>query len=107
MIVRRDNYEGHLFDSGDVHSFMERTGLHPTFPDARQTDEVFLSLRSFCHQRAYSNRNHRAEVTDHRKLIFLWATPMNITVASAHRSEARAKIRARDVEEWFAERGSS
>src|SRR4029453_7497670 len=45
-------------------------------------------------------------MTDHSELILLWAAPMNITVTSPHRSQARAKIRARDVDQWFAECGS-
>src|SRR4029453_8888019 len=107
MVVCRDDYEGPLLDSGDVHPFMERTGLHTTFPNAPQADEVFLSLRSFCHQRAHSDRNHRAEGTDHGELVLAWTAPMNIAVPSAHRSQARAKICARYVKQWFAKCGSS
>ena len=86
MIVRRDDHEGHLFDCGDVHSFMERAGLHATFADAGQADEVFLALRSFRHQCADRDRNHRAEMTDHGELILPWAAAMNIAVTSAHRA---------------------
>src|SRR4029453_4170755 len=100
------DYEGDLFDSGDVHSFMERTGLHPTLPDAGQADEVFFSLRPFGHQCAHCDRNHRAEMTDHGELILLWAAPLNVPDTPPHWAQARAKIRARNVDQRFAECGS-
>src|SRR6266581_8034927 len=98
MVVCRDDHERHLFDSGNVHSFMERTGLHAAFPDAGKADKVFLALKSFRQQRAHSDRNHGAEVTDHSKFVLARMTSMNIAVSSTHRAEARAEVRARDVQ---------
>src|SRR6266516_4253454 len=106
MIVRRDDNERHLFDSGYVHSFVERAGLHTAFADARQADKVFLTAESFRHQRAHRHRNHRAEVTDHSELIVARPAPVNIAVSSTHGALPRAEISARDVEQWFAECGS-
>src|SRR5262249_45129867 len=59
--------------------------------------------RSLRHQCADGYRNHRAEMTDHRQLVVAGMTSMNVAVASAHRTQTRAKIRARDVKQRFAE----
>ena len=98
MIVCGDDHERHLFHVGNVHSFVKRTGLHPAFADAGKADEVFLALKTFRQQRAHRDRNHRAEMADHREFILPRMTPMNVAVAPAHRAEARAEVRARDVQ---------
>ena len=46
MIVCRDDHERHLFDSSDIHSLVERTGLHSPFADGCQADEIFLPFKS-------------------------------------------------------------
>ncbi len=45
-------------------------------------------------------------MADHGELPRLGAAAMNIAVAAAHRSLARAKISARHIEERFAKRGA-
>src|SRR6266853_237761 len=107
MIIRCDDDQRHLLNSGNVHSFVKRARLHSAFADATQADESLFASESFRHQRAHRHRNHRAKMTDHGELILLWAAPMNIAIASAHWALARAKICARDVDQWFAECGSS
>src|SRR6266496_3068677 len=107
MVVCRDDHERHLLNSSDIHSFVARTGLHTAFADAREADQVFLALKSFRQQRAYRDRNHRAEMTDHREFVLARMTSMNVAVASAHRAEARAEIRACHVKERFAKCGTS
>src|SRR5437899_13081559 len=85
---------------------MERTGLHPALADARQTDEVFVSLKSLRHQCAYCYGNHCSEMTDHREFVLARMAPVNITVASTHRPLTRTQICARHIAQWFAECGS-
>src|SRR4029453_9775572 len=46
-------------------------------------------------------------MADHGKLILLWPTPMDVAVATAHGAKPRAQISARDVQQRFAECGSS
>src|SRR5947208_15912213 len=104
MIVCGHGDERHLFHCGNVHSFMERASLHPALTDACQADKVFFTSESFRHQCAHGDRNHRAEVADHRKFVVAWMTSMNVAVASTHRPEARAQIRARHINERLAER---
>ena len=88
MIVCRDDHQRDFFHCGDVHSFVERPGLHPAFADAGKTDEVFFAFKSLGHQGAHRDRNHRAEVADHCELVLARVTSMNIAVASAHWAEA-------------------
>jgi hypothetical protein len=107
MIVCGHDHERHLFHCGNVHSFVERASLHPALTDACQADKVFFTSESFCHQCAHGNRNHRAEVADHRKFVVARMTSMNVAVASAHRPEARAQICARHINERLAERRAS
>ena len=90
MIICRDDHQRHLFYCRDIHSLVKRTGLHSAFADARQADEVFLSLKAFRHQRAHSHRNHRAEMANHGELVVLRATSMDVAVTSAHGTLARA-----------------
>ena len=97
MVVGRNDHQGHLFHSGDVHPLVKCAGLHPAFADACQNDKVFFSLKSFRHQRAHSDRNHCAEMTDHGELIVARSAPMDVTIAPAHWAETRAEISARDV----------
>src|SRR5205814_9696741 len=97
MIVCRDDHQRHLFDCGDAHSVMERAGLHPAFTNARQTDEIVLSCKSFRHESANRDRNHRAEVTDHGELVLLWPATKNISFAPAHRPLAPAELRLRNL----------
>src|SRR4029077_18128190 len=92
MIICRDYHQRHLFYCRDIHSLVKRPGLHPAFADARQADKVFLSLRAFRHQRADSDRNHRTEMANHGELVVLRAAPMDVAVASAPRTLARAYI---------------
>src|SRR6476620_5047030 len=106
MIVCRDDNERHLFDSSDIHSLMERTGLHSAFADARKADEVFLAFKSLGHQCADRDRHHRAEMTNHCEFVLARMAAVNVAVASSHRTQARAEICARDVEKRFAECGS-
>src|SRR5437667_11509596 len=103
MIVCGHDDERHLFHCGNVHSFMERASLHPALTDACQADKVFFTSESFRHQCAHGDRNHRAEVADHRKFVVAWMTSMNVPVASTHRPEARAQIRPRHINERLAE----
>src|SRR5438874_12705273 len=103
MVVCRDDHERHLFDCGNVHSFVEGTGLHPAFTDARKADEVFLALKSLRQQRAHSHRNHRSEVTNHCELVLTRMTSMNVAVARSHRAEARPQLCAGYVDERFTE----
>src|SRR5207249_7495734 len=91
MIVCGHDDERHLFHCGNVHSFMERASLHPALTDACQADKVFFTSESFRHQCAHGDRNHRAEVADHRKFVVARVTSMNVAVASTHRPEARAQ----------------
>ena len=90
MIICRDYHQRHLFYCRDIHSLVKRTGLHPAFADARQANEVFLSLEAFRHQRADGDRDHRAEMANHGELVVLWSAPMDVAVASAHWTLARA-----------------
>src|SRR5215470_6551417 len=46
-------------------------------------------------------------MTDHCEFVLARMTSMNVAVAAAHRPQARAKIRARDVNQRFAEGGAS
>jgi len=78
MIVRRDDNERDLFDSGDVHSFVERPVCMPPSPMHDKPTKFFSPRNRFAHQRAHRHRNHRAEVTDHRELIIARPAPMNI-----------------------------
>src|SRR4029079_3768376 len=55
MIICGDYYERHLLHCGDVHSFVECSGLHSPFADARQADKIFLSSESLGHQCADGN----------------------------------------------------
>src|SRR5206468_9698118 len=107
MIVCGHDNERHLFHCGNVHSFLERASLHPALTDACQADKVFFTSESFRHQCAHGDRNHRAEVADHRKFVVARVTSMNVAVASTHRPEARAQIRARHINERLAERRAS
>jgi len=100
MIVRRDDNERDLFDSGDVHSFVERPRLHAALADARQADNFFSPRNRFASTR-HRHRNHRAEVTDHRELIIARPAPMNFRRVHAWGPWPRAKISARDVEKVF------
>src|SRR5437660_5874283 len=86
---------------------MKRAGLHPAFADARQADEVFVTFQSLCHQCADGYRNHRAQMADHGEFVVERMTSMNVAVASAHWSQTRPKIRARHVNQRFAECGST
>ena len=94
-----------LLDGGDVHPLVERAGLHPAFANACEPDKILFAAPPFGHERTVRNRNHRAEVTDHRQLIFAWPATMNVSVPSAHRPESRAEISARNINQRFAERG--
>src|SRR5438876_11394514 len=85
---------------------MERTGLHPALADARQTDEVFVFLKSLRHQCAYCYGNHCSEMTDHREFVLARMAPEHIFGPSTHRPLTRTKIRARHIEQWFGECGS-
>jgi len=63
MIVRRDDNERHLFDSGDVHSFVERPPVcMPPSPMHDKPAKFFSPRESFRHQRAHRHRDHRSEV---------------------------------------------
>ena len=106
MIICRDHDEGHLFHRGNVHSFVKRTGLHPAFADTREAHEIFFSFKSLRHQCADGDGNHCAEMADHRQFVVARMPSMNIAVTPAHRTEARAEIRARDVDQRFAKRRS-
>src|SRR5437879_6133725 len=101
MIVCRDDHERHLFHSSDIHSLMERAGLHSAFADASQPDEVFLAFKSLGHQCADRDGHHRAEMTNHCEFVLARMAAVNIAVASPHRAQARAEICARDVEKWL------
>src|SRR6266508_6144409 len=46
-------------------------------------------------------------MADHGKLVLLWSPSMDVAVATAHWAKARTQIRARDVQQRFAECGSS
>src|SRR5881397_3465274 len=98
MIICRDDDQRHLFYCRDIHSFVKRTGLHSAFADARQADKIFLSLKAFRHQRAYSNRNHRAEMANHGKLVVPWSASMDVAVTSAHWTLARPEISSCDIQ---------
>ena len=67
----------------------------------------FLALHPLRQQFADDDRNHRAEMADHRELACLRTAAVNISVASAHRALPRTKISASDVEERLTERGPS
>src|SRR5438477_11794012 len=107
MIVRCNDDERHLFDSGEVHAFMKRAGLHPAFADATQADKVFFAAESLRHQSTDRDRDHCAEVTNHGELIVPWSAAMNVAVASAHWALSRAQISTRDIDKRFAERRPS
>ena len=51
--------------------------------------------------------NHRAEMADHGELAVAWLAAMNVAIASAHRSAARTKIGARDIDQRFAKSGAA
>src|SRR6266852_2057071 len=104
MIIRCDDDQRHLLNSGNVHSFVERARLHSAFADATQADESLFASESFRHQRAHRHRNHRAKMTDHGELIIARSATMNIAIASAHWALARAEISACDIQERFAKR---
>src|SRR6266566_4448226 len=46
-------------------------------------------------------------MADHGKLVLLWSPPMDVAVATAHWAKARTQISARDIQQRFAECGSS
>src|SRR5262249_9380475 len=75
--------------------------------DARPTDNAFPAFDPFGHYPADSDRNHRAEVTNHGQLIILWPAPMDVAVAPTHWALARAEISARNIQKRFAECRSS
>src|SRR6266496_340282 len=106
MIVCGDDYERHLFHCRNVYSLVERASLHPALADTRQADKVFLTSESFRHQCTHSDRNHRAEMADHCEFVVARMTSMNVAIAATHWTQARTKIRARDVNQRFAERRS-
>ena len=103
MIVCGDDHERCLFHCGYVHSFVERAGLHPAFPDTSEADEVFLAFKSLRYQRAHSDRNHRAEMADHCEFVVARMTSMNVAITATHRPQARAQVRARNINQRFAE----
>src|SRR5262245_12836523 len=103
MIICRNDHERHLFHGCNVHSFVKRAGLHSTFPDACEADEVFLSSKSLRNPCSYRNRNHCAEMTDHCQFVVAGVPSMDIAVASAHWTEARAEVGARNVDQRFPE----
>src|SRR5262249_2015701 len=107
MIICGDDHERHLFNRSYVQSFVERTGLHAAFADARKTDKVPLTFKSLGHQCADGYRNHRAEMADHREFVVAGMTSMNVAVTSTHRAQARTKICAHDINQRFAECGST
>src|SRR5436853_4507828 len=107
MIVRRNNDQRNLFDRGDVQTLMGRTSLHPAFTNRGQTDKSAFTLEFFREQDPNGHRNHRAEVADHGQLSFSGPASVDIAVASSHRALSRAKISAGDVDQRFAERGTS
>src|SRR5262245_57399108 len=98
MIICRDYYKRHLFHRGNVHPFVKRTRLHPAFANTRKANEIFLSSESLRHHRADGNGTHSAEMADHRQFVIARMPPMDIAVAAAHRTRARAEIRAGDVD---------
>ena len=102
VIIRGNEDERHFFHRGDVHSFVGRAGLHAAFADHRQSDEFFFAFHLFGEQFSDDDRDHRPKVTDHGELPGLGITAVNVAVAPAHRTLARAEIRARDVEERLA-----
>src|SRR6267378_8061715 len=86
---------------------MKRTGLHSAFTDAGETDKILFPAKTFCHQRADRNRNHGAEMTDHRKLTVAWLSAMNVAVTPAHWSLSRAKVSSRNIDNRFAKCGTA
>ena len=66
----------------------------------------FFAFHSFRQQLTDHDRNHRAEVTDHRQLVLARPATMNVAVASAHRALARAEISAHHIDQRFAKSGT-
>src|SRR5205823_11502384 len=102
MIVCGDDHERCLLHCGYVHSFVERAGLHPAFPDTSEADEVFLAFKSLRHQRVHSERNHRAETADHGAFVVARMISMNVAITATHRPLAPAQGRARNMKLPFA-----
>src|SRR5882724_12669543 len=107
MIICGDDHERCLLHCGYVHSFVERAGLHPAFPDTREADEVFLAFKSLRHQSAHSDRNHCPEMADHCEFVVARMTSMNVAITATHRTLPRAQICARHINQRFAECRSS
>src|SRR5206468_6569132 len=103
MILSGNDHERYLIHCGYVHSFMERASLHAAFADTSEADEVFLVFKSLRHQRAHSDRNHRAEMADHCEFVVARMTSMNVAITSTHRPLPRAQIRARHINQRLAE----
>src|SRR5437867_8410580 len=82
---------------------MELAGLHPAFPYTRESYEVFLAFKSLLHQRAHSDRHHRPEMADHCEFVVARMTSMNVAITATHRPQARAQVRARHINQRFAE----
>src|SRR5947207_14349572 len=104
MIVRCNDDERHLFNSGEVHAFMKRAGLHSAFADATQADKVFFAAESLRHQSTDRDRDHCAEVTNHSELLVPWFAAINVGVASARWPRSRAHIGTRYIHKRFAAR---
>src|SRR5205809_3072811 len=103
MIVCGYDHERHLFHCRNVYSFVECASLHPALADTRQADKVFLTFESLCHQCTYGDRDHRAEMADHCEFVVARMTSMNVAITATHRPQARAQVRARNINQRFAE----
>ena len=104
MVVGQDQNQRQFFHGGLVERLMKRAGGTGAVADARRADGSGDALHAARKQSAIDNGNHRAEMADHRQITLLRPAPVDIAVATAHRAERRAEIRARGVEHGFTER---
>ena len=77
---------------------MKRARGRSPIAKTRGSDNAGLAAKAARHQASRNDRNHRSKMADHRVVTLARTPTVNITIATAHRAELRAKIGPKRIE---------
>jgi hypothetical protein len=103
LVVGDHNDQGQLLHGCQVDRFVKSPRGRAAVTDASGADDVRDALKSPREKRARDGRNHRAEVADHCEVTIFRPAAVDVSIASAHRTQTRAQVGARRIKQALAE----
>src|SRR5205807_1490754 len=100
LIIRNHQNQREFLDGSLIESLVKGASRSTAIADTRRPDRVRRTFEAPRQQHPIDDGDHRAQMADHRQQPFFGSAPVDVSVASPHWAQRRAKVcadRIKDV----------